>query len=76
MRETDTAELLKKVSVRRFFTYCGSDAHPQTQLSPEEAERVAEGGSYSGMAAVLAEALKERRKHFAEKRTLQVLLFV
>ena len=76
MRETDTAELLKKVSVRGFFTYCGSDAHPQTQLSPEEAERVAEGGSYSGMAAVLAEALKERRKHFAEKRTLQVLLFV
>ena len=29
---------------------------------------VDEGGSYSGMAAVLAEALKERRKYFAEKR--------
>ena len=40
------------------------------QLSPEDLEKVEkEGGSYTGMAAILADALKERRKHFAEKRT-------
>ena len=63
VRDTEQATLLRKVGSPL------TPSHPHT-LPQVPLEPVAGGeGSYSGMAAVLAEALRERRKHFTAGKT-------
>jgi hypothetical protein len=60
VKEVEQSALLRKVGTEPLFST--SPAHTLPQVPVDLADKEGDG-SYSGMAAVLAEALRERRKH-------------
>ena len=71
VREVEQSAILKKVASTCSVSVCvPTNPLPLSQVSVEPAEDDG-SGSYSGMAAVLAEALRERRKHLTtDKREI------